>query len=168
MLYKSIFSKHFTTCNLNTFVLENDFEYSHFLLTKLKHDSTIFLPFLLAYTFDVLDHIHQHNQPNTIRYLLCTIYYALYTMQYTLCTMYYALFTMYYALCTMYYLLYTMYYALCIIYCALCTIYYALCTIYYAFVFIRIHTYLLFYTYSYIFTISRGNPAKSRDFGTHA
>ena len=34
--------------------------------------------------------------------------------------------------------------------------------------FIRIHTYLIFYTYSYVFTISHGNPAKSRDFGTHA
>ena len=30
MLYKFIFSKHFTTCNLNTFVLEKDFEYSPF------------------------------------------------------------------------------------------------------------------------------------------
>ena len=28
MLYKFMFSKHF--CNLNTFVLEKDFEYSHF------------------------------------------------------------------------------------------------------------------------------------------
>ena len=27
MLYKSIFSKHFTNLNLNTFVLENDFEH---------------------------------------------------------------------------------------------------------------------------------------------
>ena len=40
MLYKSIFSKHFTTCILNTFVSENDFEYSPFLLTKLEHYST--------------------------------------------------------------------------------------------------------------------------------
>ena len=61
MLYKSIFSKHLQTCNLNTFVLENDFEYSPFLLTKLEHDSIIFSPLLLTYTFDVLDHIHQHN-----------------------------------------------------------------------------------------------------------
>ena len=37
MLYKSIFSKHFTNLNLNTFVLQNDFEYSPFLLTKLEH-----------------------------------------------------------------------------------------------------------------------------------
>ena len=29
MLYKSIFSKHFTNLNLNTFVSENDFEYSN-------------------------------------------------------------------------------------------------------------------------------------------
>ena len=42
MLYKSIFSKHFTNLNLNTFVLENDFEYSPFLLTKIKHYSTNF------------------------------------------------------------------------------------------------------------------------------
>ena len=67
-------------------------------------------------------------------------------------TMHYALFTMHYALCTMHY--------------ALCIIDYTLCTMHYAF--IRIHTYLLFYTYSYVFTISHGNPTKSRDFGTHA
>ena len=45
MLYKSIFSKHFTNLNLNTFVLENDFEYSPFLLTKLEHFSTTFSVF---------------------------------------------------------------------------------------------------------------------------
>ena len=73
--------------------------------------------------------------------LLCVIYYARFTMHYVLCTMHY------YALCI------TMYYAL-------------LCTMHYAF--IRIHAYLLFYTYSYVFTISHGNPVKSRDFGTHA
>ena len=150
------FKALYKTCNLNTFVLENDFEYSPFLLTQLEHDSTIFLPLLLAYTFDVLDHIHQHNQSNTIRYLLCTIYYALYIMHYEflLCSMHYALCTMHYLLCTIHY--------------ALCTIYYALYTMYYAYIFIRIHTYLLFYTYSYVFTISHGNPAKSRDFGTYA
>ena len=91
---------------------------------------------LLSYTFDVLDHIHQHNQPNTIHYLLCTLYY-------TLCTMHYALYTMHHAL-------YTMHYALCIIYYALCTMHYTLCTIHYALC-IRIYTYLLFYMYSYIF-----------------
>ena len=48
MLYKSIFSKHLQTCNLNTFVLENDFEYSPFLLTKLEHDSTTFLAFAFS------------------------------------------------------------------------------------------------------------------------
>ena len=42
MIYKSIFSKHFTNLNLNTFVLENDFEYSPFLLTKIEHYSTTF------------------------------------------------------------------------------------------------------------------------------
>ena len=123
MLYTSIFSKHFTNLNLNTFVLENDFEYSPFLLTKIEHYSTkIFPPLLLAYTFDVLDHIRQHNQPNTIRYLLCTIYYARFSMHYTLCTMQYALCIIHYALCTMHL--------------------YVFMRIYY---FIRIHTYLLFH-----------------------
>ena len=42
MLYKFIFQSTLQTYNLNTFVLENDFEYSPFLLTKLEHDSTIF------------------------------------------------------------------------------------------------------------------------------
>ena len=42
MIYKSIFSKHFTNLNLNTFVLENDFEYSPFLLTKIEHYFTNF------------------------------------------------------------------------------------------------------------------------------
>ena len=51
---------------------------------------------------------------------------------------------------------------------SLCTVHYALCTVHYSYIFIRIHTYLLFYTYSYVFTISRENPTKSRDFGTHA
>ena len=40
MLYKSIFQSTLQTCNLNTFVLENDFEYSPFLLTKLEYYST--------------------------------------------------------------------------------------------------------------------------------
>ena len=48
MLYKSIFSKHFTNLNLNTFVLENDFEYSPFMFTKLEHDSKI-----LAFAFSL-------------------------------------------------------------------------------------------------------------------
>ena len=34
------FQSTLQTCNLNTFVLENDFEYSPFLLTKLEHYST--------------------------------------------------------------------------------------------------------------------------------
>ena len=76
MLYKSIFSKHFTNLKLSTFVLENDFEYSHFLLINLSTTPQLCPPLLLAYTFDVLNHIRQHNQPNTILYLLCTIYYA--------------------------------------------------------------------------------------------
>ena len=89
-------------------------------------------PLLLAYTFDVLYLICQHNQPNTIRYLLCAIYFALYTMHYPLCTIHYSLCIMHYALCIIYYALCTMHYALF-------TMYYALC--------IRI------YTYSYVFTI---------------
>ena len=48
MLYKSIFSKHFTNLNLNTFVLENDFEYSPFLLTKLEYYSIIFPVFAFS------------------------------------------------------------------------------------------------------------------------
>ena len=136
-----------------------------FCLLNLSTTPQLCPPLLLAYTFYVLDHIHQHNQPNTICYLLYAIYYALrtihyalYNMHYLLCTMHHTLYIIYYALCIMHYLLCTMHYALF-------TMHYALCTIYY--LFIRIHTYLLFCTYSYVFTISHGNPAKSRDFGTH-
>ena len=132
-----------------------------FCLLNLSTTPQLCPPLLLSYTFDVLDHIHQHKQPNTIRYLLCAIYYALCTMHYALCTMHYLLCTMHYALCTMCYSLCTMHYALF-------TMHYALCTMHYVYVFIRIHTYLLFYTYLYVFTISHGNPAKSSDFGTHA
>ena len=119
-----------------------------FCLLNLSTTPQLCPPLLLSYTFDVLDHIHQHKQPNTIRYLLCAIYYALCTMHYALFTMHYALCTMHYALCTihMHYALFTMHYVLCI----------------------RIYTYLLFYTYLYVFTISHGNPTKSSDFGTHA
>ena len=123
-----------------------------FYLLNLSTTPQLCPPLLLAYIFDVLDLIRQHNQPNTIRYLLCTIYYALYTMHYTLCIIHYALYTIHYTL-------YIIYYALCTMHYALFTMHYALCTI---------HTYLLFYTYSYVFTISHGNPAKSRDFDTHA
>ena len=137
-----------------------------FFLLNLSTTPQFCPPLLLSYTFDVLNLIRQYNQPNTIRYLLCTIYYALCTMHYALCIMHYALFTMHYALCTMHYSLCTMHYTLCTMYYTLCTMHYALCTMHY--VFIRIHTYLLFYMYSYVFTISHGNPAKSRDFGTHA
>ena len=116
-------------------------EHSPFLLTKIEHDSKIFLPLLLAYTFDVLDHIRQHNQLNTIRYSLCTMYYIL-------CTMHYALFDIYYTLCTMHY--------------ALCTMHYALCTIYtmhtYLCVFIRIYYFIRIYTYSLFHVEIRRNP----------
>ena len=132
------------TCNLNTFVLENDFEYSPFLLTNLSTTSQLFPSLRLSNIFDVLNHIHQHNQPNTILYLLCVIYYAL-------CAIYYVLYTMHYLLCTMYYALFTIYYALFTMHYTLFTIHYTLFIIHYAFVFIRIHTYLLFYIYSFVF-----------------
>ena len=117
-----------------------------FCLLNLSTTPQLCPPLLLSYTFDVLDHIHQHKQPNTIRYLLCAIYYAL-------CTMHYTLFTMNYALCTIHYLLCTMHYALCTMHYLLCTIHYALCIRIYMYsyiftilyVFIRIHTYSLFH-----------------------
>ena len=115
-----------------------------FCLLNLSTIPQLFSPLIFAYTFDVLDHIHQHNQPNIIR--LFAIYYARFTMHYTLCTMHYALYTMHYALCTMHYALFTIYYALCTINYLLYTMHYF--TIHYAYVFIRIHTYLLFYTHS--------------------
>ena len=124
-----------------------------FCLLNLSTTSQLCPPLLLAYTFDVLDHIRQYNQPNTI----C---YALYTMHYELCIILYVLCTIYYALCLMHY-------ALCIIHYALCTIYYALCTMHYA-LFIHIYMYSYVFTILYVFTISRGNLTKSRDFGTHA
>ena len=67
-----------------------------FCLLNLSTTPQLCPPLLLSYTFDVLDHIHHHKQPNTIRSLLCAIYYAL-------CTMHYALFTMHYALCVIHY-----------------------------------------------------------------
>ena len=96
-------------------------------------------PLLLAYTFDVLDLIHQHNQPNTMRDLLCTTHYVL-------CIMYYSLYTVHYALYTMHYTLFTMHYALCIMHYLLCTMHYTLYTIHYA-------LYIRIYTYSYVFII---------------
>ena len=133
-----------------------------FCLLNLSTTPQLCSPLLLSYTFDVLDHIHQHKQPNTIRYLLCAIYYTLCTMHYALFTMHYGLCVVHYALCIMHYLLWTMHYALCIIYYALCTMYM------YLYAFIRIYYFIRIYTYSYIFTISHGNPTKSSDFGTHA
>ena len=119
-----------------------------FCLLNLSTTPQLCPPLLLSYTFDVLDHIHQHKQPNTIRYLLCAIYYALCTMHYLLCTMHYVLCIIYYALCTMHYLLCIMHYALCIY-----TMHYVLCIRMYTYsyvftilyVFIRIHTYSLFH-----------------------
>ena len=43
------FQSTLQTCNLNTFVLENDFEYSPFLFTKLEHYSTT----LSAFAFNL-------------------------------------------------------------------------------------------------------------------
>ena len=100
---------------------------------------------LLTYTFDVLDHIHQYNQPNTIRYLLFVIFYVLCTMHYSLCTMYYALFTMHYVLCIIYYILCTVHYTLFIMYYALCTMHTYLYVFIHIYYFIRIHTYSLFH-----------------------
>ena len=54
---------------------------------------------------------------------------------------------------------------LCVIYYARFTMHYALCTMHYA---LCIYTYSYVFTILYVFTISHGNPAKSRDFGTHA
>ena len=114
-----------------------------FCLLNLSTTPQLCPPLLLAYTFDVLNHIRQHNQPNTIHYLLCAIYYVRFTMHYALCTMYYALCIMHYALCIVHYVLCTMHYALLTMHYALCTIHlYVLIRIYY---FIRIHTYLLFH-----------------------
>ena len=121
-----------------------------FCLLNLSTTPQLCPPLLLAYTFDVLDLIRQHNQPK---------YYSLFTMLDTLCTIYYALCTMLYSLCTMHYALCTMHYALFTMHYSQCTIHYALCTIHYA---------LCIYTYSYVFSISHRNPTKSRDFGTHA
>ena len=128
-----------------------------FCLLNLNTTPQICPPLLLAYSFDVLDLIRQHNQPNTIRYLLCAIYYALCTIYYALCIMHYSLCTMHYALCIMHYTLCTMYYLLC-------TMHYAL----YLYIFIRIYYFIRIHMYSYVFTISRRNPTKSRYFGTHA
>ena len=52
-----------------------------FCLLNLSTTPQLCPPLFLAYTFDVLDRIHQYNQPNTIRYLLCAIYYALCTIR---------------------------------------------------------------------------------------
>ena len=117
-----------------------------FCLLNLSTTPQLCPSLLLSYTFDVLDHIHQHNQPNTIRYLLCAIYYAL-------CTIHYALFTMHYALCIIYY-------ALCIIYYVLCTMHYALCIrIYtYSYVFTILYVFIRIYTYSLFHMEIRRNP----------
>ena len=123
-----------------------------FCLLNLSTTPQLCPSLLLSYTFDILDHIHQHNQPNTILYLLYTIYYAL-------CIMYYALYTMHYVLFTMYYALYTMHYALYIIYYTLYTMHYALCTMHtYLYVFICIYYFICIHTYSLFHMEIRRNP----------
>ena len=122
-----------------------------FCLLNLSTTPQFCLHLLLSYTFDVLNLICQHNQSNTIRYLLCMIYYALYTMHYALCTMHYVLCIIYYALCTMHYTQCTIYYLLCTMHYALFTMHYALCIIYYALC--TMHYALFTYMYSYVFTI---------------
>ena len=107
-----------------------------FCLLNLSTTPQVCPPLLLSYIFDVLNLIRQHNQPNTIRYLLCTMYYALCFMHYALCTIHYSLCTMYYALCTMHYALFIYTYSYVF------TILYVFIHIYY---FIRIHMYLLFH-----------------------
>ena len=128
-----------------------------FCLLNLSTTPQLCPPLLLAYTFDVLYLIRQHNQPNTIHYLLYVIYYALYTMHYALCIIHYAL-------CTMHYTLFTMHYVLCIIHYALCTIHYVLFTMHYAlcimclYVFIRIYYIIRIHTYSLFHVEIRRNP----------
>ena len=132
MLYKSIFSKQFTNLYFKYLLFQKMILSTHiFCLLNLSTTPQLCPSLLLSYTFDVLDHIHQHKQSNTIRYLLCAIYYALCTMHYLLCTMRYSL-------CTMHYALFTMHYALCTMY----TYLYVFICIYY---FIRIYTYSLFH-----------------------
>ena len=123
-----------------------------FCLLNLSTTPQLCPSLLLSYAFDVLNHIHQHNQQIlfAIYYARFTVHYARFTIHYALCTMYYALCIIHYALCTMHYLLCTMHYAF--IYYALCIMHYSLCTMHsylYVFIriyyFIRIHTYLLFH-----------------------
>ena len=83
-----------------------------FCLLNLSTTPQFCPPLLLTYTFDVLNHIRQHNQLNTIRLLLCTIYYARFTMRDLLCLIYYTRLTMSDLLCTMHYALCTMHYDL--------------------------------------------------------
>ena len=57
------FQSTLQNCNLNTFVLENDFEYSPFLLTKFEHDSTT----LSVFAFSL------HTQTNTAKTLIACV-----------------------------------------------------------------------------------------------
>ena len=135
-----------TVYNIIHYYLENGFKtLTFFCLLNFEHDSTIFPPLILAYTFDVLYLIRQHHHPNTIRYLLCMIYYELYTMHYALYTIHYTLCTMYYALCIMHYLLCIMHYALCTMHYLLYNMHTYLYVFTILYIFICIHTYLVFH-----------------------
>ena len=87
----------------------------------------IFLAFRVHYSFTYLLF--------TNTYLLFNIHYYVFTITYLLFVYVFTIhFTMHYALYTMHYALFTMHYTFLL--------------------FIRMHTYSLFYTYSYVFTIS--------------
>ena len=105
----------------------------------------IFLQFtcsLFIYVFT----IHYY----VFHYSLLHIHYSIFTITYSLLRIYYYVFTIYF---TMHYILCTMHYALCTMYYLLCTMHYALLTIY---------TCSLFYTYLYVFTISRDEIPRFR------
>ena len=117
-----------------------------FCLLNLSTTPQLCPPLLLAYTFDVLDLIRQHNQPNLICYLLCNMRDLLCTMRDLLCTMRDLLYTMHYALCTMHYALFTICYALFTMHYAICIRIYTYSYVFtILYVFIHIHTYSLFH-----------------------
>ena len=105
-----------------------------------------------------LVHLYHYYPDNSLQHAMKLSYQNLdihYLFTYLLFIFVFTIhYTMHYALCTMHYVLCIIYYALCTMHYALCTMHYLLCTMHYA-LFIRIHTYSLFYTYSYVFTIAR-------------
>ena len=103
----------------------------------------IFLPFtcsLFIYVFTIYYYI--------FHYSLLPIHYSLFTITYSLFNIHYYVFIIMYLLFVYVFTIhFTMLYALYIMHYALCTMHYLL--------FIRIYMYSLFYTYLYVFTISR-------------